>query len=184
SLPTRRSSDLIIGDGALTGGMAYEALNNIGHSERRVIVVLNDNGRSYAPTVSRLIADNCGDTCAFFRSLGLAYHGPVDGHDIAAMEEAFTAVRGCDRPVVVHVLTHKGHGYQPAEDDDEKRLHDVSPFDRVTGSLRARRSLTCTDAFARALVELGEQHPEVVALTAAMPTSTGVAPFAARFPDR
>src|SRR5207248_3893020 len=119
----------IIGDGALTGGMSYEALNNIGHSERRVVVVLNDNGRSYAPTVSRLIADNCGDTCAFFRSLGLAYHGPVDGHDITAMEEAFTAVRGCDRPVVVHVLTHKGHGYQPAEDDDEKRLHDVSPFD-------------------------------------------------------
>jgi 1-deoxy-D-xylulose-5-phosphate synthase len=174
----------VIGDGALTGGMAYEALNNVGHSGRRVIVVLNDNGRSYAPTVSRLIAEGGGDTRAYFAALGLDYLGPVDGHDVAAVEQALAGARGDERPVVVHVITQKGRGYQPAEDDEEKCLHDVTPFDPATGCTRTPRAPTCTDAFAAALTALAGDHPELVAITAAMPTSTGLAPFAARFPDR
>jgi 1-deoxy-D-xylulose-5-phosphate synthase len=180
----RRHVVAVIGDGALTGGMAYEGLNNLGHSGRRVIVVLNDNGRSYAPTVSRLTAGGGGDTCAFFAALGLHYLGPVDGHDVAALERALVDARGYEDPVVVHVITRKGCGYQPAEDDEEKCLHDVTPFDPATGCARTPRAPSYTDAFAAALTELGACHPELVALTAAMPTSTGVAPFAAQFPDR
>src|SRR5262249_1098681 len=114
----------VIGDGALTGGLAYEALNNIGYTRRRVVIVLNDNGRCYAPTVSRLTAstDGPGATEAFVRALGVDYAGPFDGHDVAALEHALGAAAESDGPVVVHVVTHKGQGYAPAEDDDEKRL--------------------------------------------------------------
>jgi 1-deoxy-D-xylulose-5-phosphate synthase len=176
----------VIGDGALTGGLAYEALNNLGHSGRRAIVVLNDNGRCYAPTVSRLTAsaENPGDTAAFFTALGLDYRGPVDGHDIVALEDAFRDASRSDGPVVVHVLTRKGFGYAPAETDDEKRLHDVGAFDRTTGLPHAGASASFTDAFTRALIDLAERHPEIVAITAGMPGSTGLLPFAARFPDR
>ena len=125
----------VIGDGALTGGLAYEALNNLGYSGRRVVVILNDNGRSYAPTVSRLTASNAdaGDVSAFVGALGIAYDGPIDGHDLDALESAFRDAAGRDGPVVVHVLTRKGEGYPPAETDDEKRLHDIGAFDPETG---------------------------------------------------
>ena len=158
----------IVGDGALTGGMAYEALNNLGHSGRRVVIVLNDNGRSYAPTVSQLsqsLTDlrlNPTYTAArerlrlrlrelpalgglaysgvhsvtsalremvtphtFFEALGVRYAGPIDGHDIEHMEQAFTHAAEWDGPIVVHVLTQKGRGYAPAEQDEVQRLHDV-----------------------------------------------------------
>jgi 1-deoxy-D-xylulose-5-phosphate synthase len=158
----------IVGDGALTGGMAYEALNNLGHSGRRVVIVLNDNGRSYAPTVSQLSQSlttlrlNPTYTAArerlrlrlrelpafgslaysgvhsvtsalremvaphtFFEALGVRYAGPIDGHDIDHMEQAFTHAAEWDGPIVVHVLTQKGRGYGPAEEDDVQRLHDV-----------------------------------------------------------
>jgi 1-deoxy-D-xylulose-5-phosphate synthase len=176
----------VIGDGALTGGLAYEALNNIGYSGRRVVVVLNDNGRCYAPTVSRLTASNDGPgaTAAFVESLGIDYLGPFDGHDIAALEDAFRAAATQPRPVVVHVITHKGQGYGPAEDDEEKRLHDVGAFDPETGQPHAGSWSSYTDAFTRALVDLAERHPEIVAVTAGMPGSTGLLPFADRFPDR
>jgi 1-deoxy-D-xylulose-5-phosphate synthase len=158
----------VVGDGALTGGMAYEALNNLGHSRRRVVIVLNDNGRSYAPTVSQLsqslttlrlnptytaarerlrlrlrelpalgelaysgvhsVTSALRDMVAphtFFEALGVRYAGPIDGHDIDHMEQAFTHAAEWDGPIVVHVLTKKGRGYAPAEEDDIQRLHDV-----------------------------------------------------------
>jgi 1-deoxy-D-xylulose-5-phosphate synthase len=177
----------VIGDGALTGGLAYEALNNLGYSGRRVVVVLNDNGRSYAPTVSRLTASNAdaGDLSAFVGALGIAYDGPIDGHDLGALESAFRDAAGRDGPVVVHVLTRKGKGYPPAETDDEKRLHDIGAFDPETGVQHGVGGASSyTAAFAETLVDLGERHPEIVALTAGMPGSTGLLSFAERFPDR
>jgi 1-deoxy-D-xylulose-5-phosphate synthase len=158
----------VVGDGALTGGMTYEALNNLGHSGCRVVVVLNDNGRSYAPTVSQLsqsltslrlnptythtrerlrnrlrglpafgpLAYSGAHSVAialremvaphtFFEALGVRYAGPIDGHDVDLMEQAFANAAGWDGPIVVHVLTQKGRGYGPAEQDDIQRLHDV-----------------------------------------------------------
>ena len=158
----------IVGDGALTGGMAYEALNNLGHSGIPVVVVLNDNGRSYAPTVSHLsqsltslrlnptymqtrerlrarlrglpafgplayssvhsVASALREMVAphtFFEALGVRYAGPIDGHDIELMEQAFAHAAEWDGPIVVHVLTQKGRGYPPAEEDEIQRLHDV-----------------------------------------------------------
>jgi 1-deoxy-D-xylulose-5-phosphate synthase len=177
----------VIGDGALTGGLAYEALNNLGYSGRRVVVILNDNGRSYAPTVSRLTAWSAdpGDVSAFVGALGLAYAGPIDGHDLDALESALRDAAGHDGPVVVHVLTRKGEGYLPAETDDEKRLHDIGAFDPETGLQHGKGGASSyTAAFAETLVDLGERHPEIVALTAGMPGSTGLLGFAERFPDR
>jgi 1-deoxy-D-xylulose-5-phosphate synthase len=216
----------VIGDGSMTGGMAYEALNNIGHSDRKVIVVLNDNGRSYAPTVSKLsdsltrvrlnpvymrrqrkleetiarvpllgrpaekgveavkaaIREYLEDT-AFFEALGVRYVGPVDGHDIEALEQALTNVAEFNEPIVLHVLTQKGRGYPPAEDDDEKHLHDAPVFDPRVGPPKALPT-GYTQAFAEAVIKAAEAHPELVAITAAMPGPTGLLPFQDRFPDR
>ena len=170
----------VIGDGSMTGGMAFEALNNLGHYAQRALIVLNDNGRSYAPTVSRLSAamsrlrqsphyvqgrrameqlldrvplgdgvrrgiDSAAaamremwEPPAFFETLGVRYLGPVDGHDIAAMESAFRdAAAYTDGPIVVHVVTQKGRGYAPAEHDTEKHLHDIGLFDPATGGAPA-----------------------------------------------
>ncbi len=167
----------IVGDGALTGGMAYEALNNLGHSRRRVVIVLNDNGRSYAPTVSQLSQSlttlrlNPTYTAArerlrlrlrelpaigelayssahsltsalremvaphtFFEALGVRYAGPIDGHDIEHMEQAFAHAAEWGGPIVVHVLTQKGRGYAPAEEDDVQRLHDFKVPSVPTGA--------------------------------------------------
>jgi 1-deoxy-D-xylulose-5-phosphate synthase len=216
----------IIGDGSMTGGMAYEALNNIGHAGRKVIIVLNDNGRSYAPTVSKLSdslaqirmnpvyvrrqrriegllhnlpvvgrqAEKAMDAFKaavreyaqppeFFETLGVRYTGPVDGHDIAALEHAFRAAIETEGPSVVHVLTHKGRGYLPAEDDEEKHLHDAPVFDPAIGPPKAVPT-GYTQAFADAIVKAGEHNPRLVAITAAMPGPTGLLPFQARFPDR
>ncbi|HWC37483.1 MAG TPA: 1-deoxy-D-xylulose-5-phosphate synthase [Acidimicrobiales bacterium] len=218
----------IVGDGALTGGMAYEALNNLGHSGRRVVIVLNDNGRSYSPTVSHLsesltrlrlnpsyvqarnrvkqflrdvpaigglaYTSAQGLTAAlreiiephvFFESLGVRYTGPLDGHDIDAMEQALRHAAEWEGPIVVHVLTHKGKGYAPAEDDQVQRLHDlkVRPASAgPTGDGDAPKQ--CADFFTQAMVEIGEADPRVVAITAAMPGPTGLLPFQSRFPDR
>jgi 1-deoxy-D-xylulose-5-phosphate synthase len=219
----------VIGDGSMTGGMAYEALNNLGHSRARVVIILNDNGRSYAPTVSRLsnsvsrlrlnpsyvalrnrfentLRDLPGvgelaysslqgikaafrevlEPTAFFESLGVRYTGPIDGHDIAGMEDALRNAAEFDGPIVVHVLTQKGRGYGPAEDDDEKCLHDVKVFDPETGPLLgvAGKVGDYTEAFTEALLELAEQHPQITAITAAMPGPTGLLPFQERFPER
>ncbi|RLE25037.1 MAG: 1-deoxy-D-xylulose-5-phosphate synthase, partial [Actinobacteria bacterium] len=242
----------VIGDGSMTGGMAYEAINNIGHGSKHVIVVLNDNGRSYAPTVSNLSASKQGlderadhpsvsDRVAgrlshaltdirlnpiyvrrqrrleeflqqlpvvghqagsamdafkagvreflqppsFFEALGVRYVGPFDGHNIEEMEHAFdNAIElSAEGPILVHVLTQKGRGYSPAEDDDEKHLHDAPVFDPLVGPPKAVVT-GYTQAFAEAIVKEAEADERIVAITAAMPGPTGLLPFQERFPDR
>ncbi len=217
----------IVGDGALTGGMAYEALNNIGHDGVPVIVVLNDNGRSYAQTVSRLSheVDRLRTTMAyrewrprldklvskfpygerladaslqgikaaisdapalqkFVEALGIKYFGPIDGHDVEEMQHHLAAAKRVEGPVLVHVLTQKGKGYTPAETDPEKKLHDTSAFDIATGRARSKKPRSWTTVFSDQLVRVADEHPEVVAMTAAMPGSTGLLPLAQRHPDR
>ena len=242
----------VLGDGSMTGGMAYEAINNIGHGDKRVIVVLNDNGRSYAPTVSMLSASaqsrderanhpsvtdviteklshaltdirlnpvyvrrqrrledflqhlpvvghQAGSAMdafkagvreflqppSFFEALGVRYVGPFDGHNIEEMEHALhNAIElSADGPILVHVLTQKGRGYPPAEDDDEKHLHDAPVFDPLVGPPKAV-STGYTQAFAEAIVKEAEADERIVAITAAMPGPTGLLPFQDRFPDR
>ncbi len=231
--PDRRHIVAVIGDGSMTGGMAYEALNNLGHSGKRVIVVLNDNGRSYAPTVSNLsqgaLSNKLTDIRlnpvyvrrqrkfekwlkdlpligpqaergmeafkagvreflqppAFFEALGVRYIGPIDGHDIEALEHAFSAAqqRVEEGPIVIHVITQKGRGYSPAEDDDEKHLHDAPKFNPATGPLKSVPT-GYTEAFADTIVEVARQDPRIVAITAAMPGPTGLIEFQEKFPDR
>ncbi len=224
-LATAQASDVgegrrviaVIGDGALTGGMAFEGLNNLGHAARDVIIVLNDNGRSYAPTVSRLsdslkrLRNNprsvrsiarieqrlketlpfgesveraleatkaavreMWDTTSFFEDLGIRYNGPFDGHDVADLERAFRNAAEFEGPTLIHVLTQKGRGYAPAENDEVKRLHDVG----------LPKPGSYTAAFTEALLKEAELRPELVAITAAMPDSTGLLPFSERYPDR
>ncbi|MFM7535146.1 MAG: 1-deoxy-D-xylulose-5-phosphate synthase [Acidimicrobiales bacterium] len=222
----RRHIVAVIGDGSMTGGLAYEALNNLGHAGRRVIIVLNDNGRSYAPTISNLshsvsrirmnpiymrrqrklenlLRDlplvgrqaergmeavkaairQYAEPPAFFECLGVRYVGPVDGHDLAQLEEAFRNAKEFEEPIVVHVLTQKGRGYSPAEDDDEKHLHDAPVFDPRVGPPKAVPT-GYTQAFAEAFIKEAEAEPRLVAITAAMPGPTGLLPFQDRFPDR
>ncbi|MGH9149909.1 MAG: 1-deoxy-D-xylulose-5-phosphate synthase, partial [Acidimicrobiales bacterium] len=217
----------VIGDGSMTGGMAFEGLNNLGHSGKRCVIVLNDNGRSYAPTVSRLSEGMSRlrlnpsfvslrerlerrlrdlpavgelafsslqgfkaalrevlEPTAFFEALGVRYTGPIDGHDIAGVEDALVNAAEFPGPIVVHVLTQKGRGYAPAEEDPEKCLHDAPAFNDTSAGPPAWAPTGYTEAFAQAMVEMGERHPQVVALTAAMPGPTGLLPFQARFPDR
>ncbi|GAC1596320.1 MAG: 1-deoxy-D-xylulose-5-phosphate synthase [Acidimicrobiales bacterium] len=225
---TGRKVVAVIGDGSMTGGMAFEALNNLGHSGARVVIVLNDNGRSYAPTVSRLSESlsrlrlhpglkrrrtkleqvlrdlpavgplaysslqgvyaavrEVFEPHAFFETLGVRYIGPIEGHDIAGVEEALRAAADFDGPIVVHVLTQKGKGYLPAEDDDEKNLHDAPVFDPITGPpIGWAAPKGYTQAFSESLLEVAAADRRVHAITAAMPGPTGLLPFQARFPDR
>jgi len=182
----------VVGDGALTGGLAYEALSNIGVSGAPVLVVLNDNGRSYAPTVSTLttagrLDDELCDPKApagFFEALGIAYQGPVDGHDVSALERALREAARHEGPIVLHVHTVKGRGYRFAEADEAKCLHDIGPFDPDTGVAFDRPRRSYTEAFARAIIAEAANRPEVVAITAAMDGPTGLSAFKERYPDR
>ncbi|MCT2581905.1 1-deoxy-D-xylulose-5-phosphate synthase [Actinophytocola gossypii] len=185
----RRHVVAVVGDGALTGGMCWEALNNIATEGHPVVVVLNDNGRSYAPTVGafgRHLADLRGDTGRFrlsvFENLGLGYVGPVDGHDLDELERALRKARALCRPVVVHCVTSKGRGYEPAETDEVDRMHAVSPAATAPPAEQARPSWT--SVFADAIVELGGRRPDLACLTAAMLAPTGLHRFAEAFPDR
>ena len=207
----------VLGDGALTGGMAFEGLNNLGHSGKKAIIILNDNGRSYAPTVSRLgeslarlrvnpsyvrnrarldriihelpvvghqversldgfiaAVREMFEPTAFFETLGVRYTGPFDGHDIEGMEKALRHAAEFDGPIVVHVLTQKGRGHAPAENDPIKRLHDIG----------LPKPGSYTAAFTEAMIKEAEARPELIAITAAMPDSTGLLPFGERFPGR
>ncbi|RYJ21889.1 1-deoxy-D-xylulose 5-phosphate synthase [Streptomyces sp. L-9-10] len=179
----------VVGDGALTGGMAWEALNNLGAAqERPVIVVLNDNGRSYAPTtggiathLAELRAGGEAAVCRnVFTGLGLAYVGPVDGHDTEALGKTLVRARALRRPVVVHAVTAKGRGHTPAEEDAADRLHAVGPSVPSPGPARP----SWTSVFSEALGELGSERTDLVAITAAMGGPTGLAPFGERFPGR
>ncbi|HEV2440769.1 MAG TPA: 1-deoxy-D-xylulose-5-phosphate synthase [bacterium] len=217
----------VVGDGALTGGMAWEALNNLAGGQRRVIIVVNDNGRSYSTTVGGL-AQHLNDlrtnpryeqalTTAkaaldqtpvvgramyraimavkkglkealvpqmLFEDLGLKYIGPVDGHDVGAVERALRQAARVERPVIVHCLTRKGLGYPPAETDHVDNLHGPGPFDSATGRPVAPPAATWTSIFRDELVAIGRERPEVVAVTAAMLHSTGLDAFAQAFPGR
>jgi len=186
---------VVVGDGALTGGMAWEALNNLGAAaDLPVVVVLNDNGRSYAPTVGGVashLADLRSGPCGtgpdggnVFDGLGLAYLGPVDGHDEAAVEWALRQARALRRPVVVHCVTVKGRGYPPAEADTAERMHTVKVIDPATGLPCGAEKPTWTDVFGDELCAIAMERPDVVAMTAAMPGPTGLARFADRYPTR
>jgi 1-deoxy-D-xylulose-5-phosphate synthase len=223
----RRPVVAVVGDGALTGGMCWEALNNIAASDRPVVIVVNDNGRSYAPTIGGL-ADRLAslrlrpgyertlqvikgslartpvlgrpmydalhglkrglkDMLApqgLFEDLGLKYVGPVDGHHIAAVEHALRRARAFGGPVIVHCVTRKGFGYEPAENDEADCLHGPGAFDPLTGRPRAAAGRRWTGVFAEEMVKIGQRRPDVVAITAAMLQPTGLAAFAAAFPDR
>ncbi|MCW2693762.1 MAG: 1-deoxy-D-xylulose-5-phosphate synthase [Mycobacterium sp.] len=194
-----RSVVAVIGDGALTGGLAWEALNNLGGAPGRpVVVVLNDNGRSYDPTVGGLAAhlavlrgrEPGSAEPSLFTQLGLAYVGPVDGHDIAAVEQALEQARAWGAPVVVHCVTRKGNGYAPAEEHEDDRMHSVGARRAApsrtppTGASPAGSPPTWTDVLGQELAALGERRPDVVAVTAAMLRPVGLHPFAVRFPER
>ncbi|MGH3535156.1 MAG: 1-deoxy-D-xylulose-5-phosphate synthase [Pseudonocardiaceae bacterium] len=181
----------IVGDGALTGGMCWEALNNIGAApDRPVIIVLNDNGRSYSPTVggfARHLAElrQCDvDRHTLFEDLGLAYLGPVDGHDITGVESALRRAAALRRPVLVHCITQKGNGYPPAEQDETDCLHTVGVIDPSTGRPRSVGKPTWTSVFAQEIVAIGADRADVVCVTAAMLHPTGLGGFATRFPHR
>jgi 1-deoxy-D-xylulose-5-phosphate synthase len=217
----------VVGDGALTGGMCWEALNNIAGSKNRVVIVVNDNGRSYAPTIGGLadhlatlrlnpgyekildlVKDALGSTPMvgkpmyevlhavkrgikdavspqpMFEDLGLKYVGPVDGHDVVAMESALRKAKNFDAPVIVHAVTRKGFGYRPAEEDEADCFHGPGAFDPSTGAMTAKPSIKWTHVFAEELVAIADERPDVVGITAAMAEPTGIASLARKYPER
>ncbi|MGX1304624.1 1-deoxy-D-xylulose-5-phosphate synthase [Streptomyces albogriseolus] len=219
----------VVGDGALTGGMAWEALNNIAAAkDRPLIVVVNDNERSYAPTIGglanhlaalrttdgyeRVLAwgkdvlqrtpvvgppvyealhgAKKGFKDAFapqglFEDLGLKYVGPIDGHDIRAVESALRRAKRFHGPVLVHCITEKGRGYEPAVAHEEDRFHTVGVMDPLTcAPLAPSGGPSWTSVFGEEIVRIGEEREDVVAVTAAMLHPVGLGPFAERFPDR
>ncbi|MDX3763133.1 1-deoxy-D-xylulose-5-phosphate synthase [Streptomyces sp. AK02-04a] len=183
----------VIGDGALTGGMALEALNNLGSArDRPVVVVVNDNGRSYAPTVGAvanqldvLRTGGGAEACRnLFTDLGFTYFGPTDGHDTAELEAVLHRARAMRRPVVVHVMTVKGKGYPPAEHDEADCLHAVGTVDPQTGHPASTSALSWTEVFGQELANLAATSEDLVAVTAAMLRPTGLQLMAERFPQR
>ncbi|MCL2553134.1 MAG: 1-deoxy-D-xylulose-5-phosphate synthase, partial [Actinomycetia bacterium] len=219
----------VIGDGALTGGMAWEALNNIAAArDRPLIIVVNDNERSYAPTIGGLAnhlatlrttdgyerflswgkqvlqqtpvvgrplyeslhGAKKGFKDAFapqgmFEDLGLKYLGPIDGHDIAAVESALRRARRFHGPVLVHCLTEKGRGYPAAEQDEADRFHTVGAMDPLTClPLAPSQGPSWTSVFSDEMVRIGEERPDVVAITAAMLQPVGLEAFAKAHPNR
>ena len=226
----------VIGDGALTGGMVWEALNNIAVAgEERLVIVVNDNGRSYTPTVGGIATQlsllgkqlsairtdrryertlqrikeavrnapmigqmvyglmhgfkmGVKDVLApqgMFSDLGLKYVGPIDGHDLEAVELALHQARNYGAPVLVHCITQKGRGFRAAEENEQDRFHAVGKIDEVTGESLAELGIrTWTDAFGDELARIGATNPAVVAITAAMLHPTGLDQFARHFPER
>ncbi len=219
---------VVVGDGALTGGMSWEALNNIATAKKRnLIIVINDNERSYSPTIGGVatylstlrvtsgyekfldwgkdvlhktpvvggpiygtlhgMKKGIKDIIApqgMFEDLGLKYMGPIDGHDIGAMERALQQAKEYGAPILVHAITEKGKGHKPAVADEAEKFHAVGVVDPETGEPLARSGLTWTKVFASELVEIGKEREDVVAITAAMLGPTGLDQFAQLFPDR
>ncbi|MEU5276353.1 1-deoxy-D-xylulose-5-phosphate synthase [Streptomyces asoensis] len=217
----------VIGDGALTGGMAWEALNNIADGDRPLVIVVNDNERSYAPTIGglanhlatlrttdgyeRFLArgkdllertpvvgrplyetlhgakKGLKDFIApqgMFEDLGLKYVGPIDGHDIEALESALARAKRFGGPVIVHCLTEKGRGYQPALQDEADRFHGIGPIHPDTGLPIKASGADWTSVFGDEMVELGKEREDIVAITAAMLQPVGLKKFADTFPHR
>ncbi|MGX1880429.1 1-deoxy-D-xylulose-5-phosphate synthase [Streptomyces sp. NPDC055287] len=218
----------VIGDGALTGGMAWEALNNIAVAkDRPLVIVVNDNERSYAPTIGGLanhlatlrttdgyerflargkdilertpvVGKPLYETLhgakkglkdfiapqGMFEDLGLKYVGPIDGHDIEALESALQRAKRFGGPVIVHCLTEKGRGYQPALADEADRFHAVGKIHPDTGLPIASSGVDWTSVFGEEMVKLGKEREDIVAITAAMLQPVGLDRFAKAFPDR
>lgn len=227
---TDRHVVAVVGDGALTGGMTWEALNNISDdNERNLVIVVNDNGRSYAPTIGGMarylnrvrttegyenlrrgsdsffrklgpagravyrgvrggthgFLSRFSNNAALYSNLDIKYLGPIDGHDLPVLEETLRLAKAYGAPVIVHVITEKGQGYEPARNDEADQFHAVGKIDPVTGEpLGGGGGTAWTDVFSDALVEAGEQRDDLIAVTAAMLRPTGLQPFAQRFPDR
>lgn len=221
---------VVIGDGALTGGMAWEALNNIAdETDGRLLIVLNDNGRSYAPTIGgfahhldalrvsplydktlkwgkrtlrgggplgRLLYSGLHATKAglrdmfspvggaLFDEIGITYTGPVDGHDISALEFSFTRLLASRKPVLVHVITQKGRGYTPAEENDSDHFHAIGRIHPETGLPIEAKRFEWTQVFANEILHLAKRDEKIVALTAAMLQPVGLLPFKNAFPNR
>ncbi len=219
---------VVVGDGALTGGMSWEALNNIATSnDRNLTIVVNDNERSYSPTIGGLatylatlrvtrgyerfldwgkeilshtpvvgapiyetlhgMKKGIKDIVApqgMFEDLGLKYVGPIDGHDIAAMERALEQAKEFGEPVLVHVITEKGKGHKPAVADVAEKFHAVGIVDPETGTPLSKSSTSWTNIFSEELVALGKERTDIVAITAAMLGPTGLDKFQSQFPER
>ena len=217
----------VIGDGALTGGMAYEAMNNAAELKTNFIIVLNDNNMSISknvggmssylsalrtaeaytgmkinatkalkkiPRIGTAVVDTMRKTKSsikqliipgmLFENMGLTYLGPVDGHNMRQMMKLFNEAKRVEGPVLVHVLTEKGHGYIPAF-SHPARFHGTGPFDVKTGKfLETKENLNYTDVFSKTMCSLGKENRRVAAITAAMPEGTGLKAFARSFPER
>lgn len=220
----------VVGDGSLTGGMTWEALNNISDdNDRNLVIIVNDNGRSYAPTIGGMarylnrvrtaetyrslhrgsdslfrkmgpaaravyrgvrggthgFLSRFVNNAALYSNLDIKYLGPVDGHDLPTLLETLELAKSYGAPVIVHAITEKGRGYQPALDDEADAFHAVGKIDPVSGeSLGGGGGAAWTDVFADELVTIGEGRDDIIAVTAAMLRPTGLLPFAQRFPDR
>ena len=223
-----RSVVVVVGDGALTGGMSWEALNNIASAkDRNLVLVVNDNERSYSPTVGGVatylstlrvtqgyerfldwgkevlhktpvvgtpiyetlhgVKKGIKDIVApqgMFEDLGLKYMGPIDGHDFPALERALAQAKQFGEPVLVHVITEKGRGHQPAIEDEAEKFHAVGVVDPATGVPVSKSARSWTQVFSDELVEIGSEREDIVAITAAMLGPTGLDKFAAAFPER
>jgi 1-deoxy-D-xylulose-5-phosphate synthase len=223
-----RSVVVVVGDGALTGGMSWEALNNIASAkDRNLVLVVNDNERSYSPTVGGVatylstlrvtqgyerfldwgkevlhktpvvgapiyetlhgVKKGIKDIVApqgMFEDLGLKYMGPIDGHDFPALERALAQAKQFGEPVLVHVITEKGRGHQPAIEDEAEKFHAVGVVDPTTGVPVTKNTRTWTKVFSDELVDIGAEREDIVAVTAAMLGPTGLDKFAAAFPER
>jgi 1-deoxy-D-xylulose-5-phosphate synthase len=219
---------VVVGDGALTGGMSWEALNNIATAgERNLVIVVNDNERSYSPTIGGLashlstlrmtqgyerfldwgkevlhktpvvgapifetlhgVKKGIKDIVApqgMFEDLGLKYMGPIDGHDISAMDRALQQAKEFGEPVLVHVITEKGRGYTPAINDEAEKFHAVGIVNPETGLPKNKSATSWTDVFSSELVSIGGERQDIVAITAAMLGPTGLDKFQEAFPER
>ena len=223
-----RKVGAVVGDGALTGGMCWEALNNIAADKtRNIVIVVNDNGRSYSPTIGGF-ANSLADLrtqpfydkvmeqgkstlnsmgwvgkrtfevmhalkegvkyhvipTEMFPELNMKYVGPVDGHNIQALEHAFKYAKGYTGPLIIHCVTQKGRGYAPAENKTSDLMHSTGAINPVTGVPLAKSQRSWTDVFTEELLEAGARRDDIVAITAAMAGPTGLAKFGEKFPDR
>jgi len=219
---------VVVGDGALTGGMSWEALNNIAPEQKRnLVIVINDNERSYSPTIGGVatylstlrvtsgyekfldwgkevlhktpvvgmpiyetlhgMKKGIKDIVApqgMFEDLGLKYLGPIDGHDIAAMERALRQAKEYGAPILVHAITEKGKGHKPAVADEAEKFHAVGVIDPESGEPLAKSGTSWTKVFAQELVDIGKTREDIVAITAAMLGPTGLDQFQAAYPER
>jgi 1-deoxy-D-xylulose-5-phosphate synthase len=176
----------ILGDGALTGGLSFEGLNNAGHSAWPLKVVLNDNGMSISENVGAVATMLVRDARHFFEALGFTYLGPVDGHTLSELLPALAALKASPRPAVLHVRTQKGRGFEPAESDARTRGHAMGPWELRDGKLvRSRHGqATFSDAFAQALAERMAVDARVHVVTPAMVEGSSLGALQARFPGR